>query len=171
MITEQQILEGFYNASAPQDWESEIKPVEKELQFLDRNLRIIWNPQAFITRPGTYDAMGTAIPPTYEERYQVVVKGKTDGLLTIVWTVVEGDGVEKRYKPIGPWLVEFMRKWDAENVHRMTAMKKVLDDQYAVAQAIENDTNERRKENTTKYVTDVLGIKPIMSVVPANLTH
>jgi hypothetical protein len=169
MVTDAQVLQGFYNLSAPQDWESEIKPVEKELQFLDRNLRIIWNPKAFLARPGKYDVSGNAVPPTYEGRYQVVVTGKSDGIDTVVWTVATDDVTERKYRPVGPWLVEFMKRWDAENVHRMEAMKQLIDEQMAVQEALTIAAHERRQEESNRFATDVLGLKPIRSVIPTQI--
>jgi hypothetical protein len=169
MVTEQQILQGFYNSSAPQDWESEIKPVEKELQFLDRNLRIIWNPRAFLARPGKYDVSGKAVPPTYEGRYQVVINGKSDGIDTIIWTVATEDVTDRQYRPVGPWLVEFMRIWDTENVHRMEAMKQMIDEQMAVQEALNIAAAEKRLERSERFATDVLGLKPIRSFIPTQI--
>lgn len=169
MVTEQQILQGFYNSSAPQDWEQEVRPVEIELQKLDRGLRIIWNPKAFLARPGKYDVSGKAVPPTYEGRYQVVINGKSDGVDTIIWTVATEDVTERKYRPVGPWLVEFMRVWDAENVHRMEAMRKMMDEQAAVQEALKIAAAEKRQEESNRFATDVLGIKPIRSFIPTQI--
>jgi len=169
MVTEQQILQGFYNSSAPQDWEQEVRPVEIELQKLDRSLRIIWNPKAFLARPGKYDVSGKAVPPTYEGRYQVVINGKSDGVDTIIWTVATEDVTERKYRPVGPWLVEFMRVWDAENVHRMEAMRKMMDEQAAVQEALKIAAAEKRQEESNRFATDVLGIKPIRSFIPTQI--
>ena len=169
MVTDAQILEGFYNSSAPQDWEQDVKPVEDELKKLDRNIRIIWNPKAFVTRPGHYDVSGKAVPPEYQPMYQLTIPGKSDGVMTIVHTVGTEDALNKHYKPIGMWLVEFMRLWDSANVHRMNELRRLQDEEFAIKEALAISESERRKENTARFASDVLGFKPIMSVIPTQI--
>lgn len=163
------LITGLYNGAAPQDWASEVAPVERELQRIDSGLRIVWNPKAFLARVGMYDATGRAVPPIYEGRWQVVIQGKTDGVDTIIYTLGSEDGTRKPYKPVGPWLVDYMRAWDTANVHRMEAMKKLLQEQEAVERALAIDAQERRREASECFSTDVLGLKPIRSVIPTQI--
>lgn len=172
MIPDSHALRGAYNtsASAPQDFDTEVRPVERALQGIDPNLRIVWNPKAFLARPGHYDAEGRPVPPTYDGRWHVVIQGKLDGVDTVVYTLGSEDGSQKPYKPVGPWLVDYMREWDTANVHRMAALRKLQDEEVSIQSALAQHAHDARAEAAARFSTDVLGLKPIRSVVPAHLS-
>lgn len=169
-MNESTLITGMYNGAAPQDWATEVAPVERQLRdTLDASLRIVWNPKAFLSRVGSYDAEGRAIPPLYEGRYQVVIPGKLDGVDTVVHTLGAEEGPHKPYKPVGEWLVTFMREWDTANVHQMEAMQRMQRESDALESALAIAAAERRQESNARFATDVLGLKPIMAPVATDL--
>jgi hypothetical protein len=118
---------------APQS-DDEIRPVELALRELDDRIRIRWNPRAVVTRPGSIDATGRTIPPTHEGRWEVLVvrEGEQDHCIYQVrW---DGDGNEA-YRPVGPWLIEFMRLWDRQNVHYVEALRRMAAEEDATLRA------------------------------------
>lgn len=130
-------------SSAPQGW-AEVGPIEAELRRLDDRLRIEWDPEAIMVKRGGYDAQGRIINPVYDGRWKVVIKGdpnrtamwREDSLLTYVTAqVIIGSGKEKvyameangPYRPIGEWLVEHLRAWDASNREWVKEQRLALD--------------------------------------------
>lgn len=109
---------------APQS-PADVLPVETALRTLDDQLRIVWNPTAFLACPGSYDALGHAIPARYDGRWQVVrLRSPGDPDPALIYTVAHDGEGRKAYKPVGPWLVAFMQRWDAANRHFAEEMAK-----------------------------------------------
>lgn len=97
------------------------------LRRLDPLLDVVWNPTAYLDRHGTFDVTGRGTtPPEYAARWQVIRRDKKASLhddrdYTLVCTVTELDRSGKYpvmlsrggYAPLGEWLVDYMRLWDA----------------------------------------------------------
>lgn len=149
---------GDYQSAAPQDWAAEVLPVEHDIQVtLDTRLRIVWHPKALIARPLVRSATGAIERPTeYAGRYQVVIAGALDGELTALHTVGSELGPEKPYRAIGPWLVEFLRVWDAQNMERAQEMAKMVAEQADRIAAQNRLSVLTQREQLTRYATDVL---------------
>lgn len=103
--------------------QDEVRPVEARLRELDPGLRILWNPIARFKRSAYYDVEGRLIESTQKEgRFQVVKIDTQEKEPAIIYTL-EFDGSEGgreehgTYRPVGDWLVDFMRKWDSANAH------------------------------------------------------
>jgi hypothetical protein len=129
---------------APQS-DDEILPIELALRQLDDRIRIKWNPRALITRPGFIDANGLVVGPTHEGRWTVVIEraGELDHSIYLVrW---DGEGNEA-YRPVGPWLIEFMNLWDRQNVHAIEELTRMQRDEErlerSAAAAQEEDDRE-----------------------------
>jgi len=103
---------------APQS-SNEVQPVVAALRRLDGRLDVVWNPRALIVRHGAIDVYGTVIQPTHDGRWEVVIRDTAAGMhadrdYAVVYQV---RGPEDEYKAVGPWLVEFMQKWDSAQAH------------------------------------------------------
>lgn len=108
---------------APQS-DIDVRPVVEELRLLDRRLDVQWNPHAKLINRPTIDVRGGITPAEYDGRWEVVIWHTGSGLhkerdYSVVYQV---RGEHDEYKPIGPWLVEFMRKWDAQQSHYRAQM-------------------------------------------------
>jgi hypothetical protein len=119
---------------------ADVEPVEAELRLLDDRLRLVWNPRAFLATPGSFTAEGQPIPARYDGRWQVILLNG-DPEPPIICSLTEDGSAQKAYKPVGPWIVEFLRKWDSQNVHYATAMAEAwaADDQRRTAVLAPND--------------------------------
>ena len=124
---------------APQSGE-DVQRVVEGLKTLDPLLDIRWNPDAVKLSQGSYTVMGKLIPATYDGRWEVIrYDSETTrptahrGDPVIIYQVRdEHDG----YKPLGEWLVQFMRSWDAANVDTARRLMAMLhDDDQADASA------------------------------------
>lgn len=117
---------------APQS-RADIDPIELAVRQIDDALRIRWNPRSYVTRPGSFDAYGNPQPPAYEGRWEVV--RAIEGRLTVIYQVRwDGEGNEA-YRPVGWWLVDFLRLWDRENVHWMQEQQRMLEEEDALVRA------------------------------------
>lgn len=105
----------------PPQGDADVRPVETALRQLDDRLRIVWNPQAYLICPGSFDATGKNIPARYDGRWQVIILNG-DPQPPVVYTLAEEGAGRKAYRPVGDWLVPFMQRWDAQNVHRAQAL-------------------------------------------------
>lgn len=129
---------------APQS-DDEIRPVECALRELDDRIRVKWNPRALITRPGYIDATGKCVPPEHDGRWCVVVErpGEEDHCIYQVrW---DGEGNEA-YRPVGPWLIEFMRLWDRQNQHYVAEMQRMLADDDTLQRHAQQAQDEEDRE-------------------------
>jgi hypothetical protein len=83
-----------------------------------------WNPEAVITRYGSFDAFGQGTAPVYEGRWEVI-RFSADPPLVVTRLA---DPVTKAYRPVGWWLLEFLQQWDRQNAHWMEAQKRLVDE-------------------------------------------
>lgn len=169
-MNERDCLLGTYNASAPQSWVDEVAPIEQACRLLDDRIRIVWNPIAYLARPGVFDALGTAIPPLYEGRYQVVVPGTLDGELVALHTLGSELGPHKPYRAVGPWLVEFLQRWDTQNVHQAEAMRQAVAESDAANRRAEESLAALRKYQLRKLLRDKLNLRDARVTVPIALS-
>lgn len=76
-----------------------------------------------VLKGGKIDAVGHSAAPVYAGRWQVVrLPGEGDLIPAIIYTVREN--VTEAYKPIGEWLVQFFRKWDAAQSTFVETMRR-----------------------------------------------
>ena len=169
-MNERDCLLGTYNASAPQDWAQEVAPIEQACRLLDDRIRIVWNPIAYLARPGAFDAHGKTIPPLYEGRYQVVVPGALDGQLVALHTLGNELGPHKPYRAVGPWLIEFLQRWDTQNVHHAEAMRTAIAESDAANRRAEDAAAALRKYQLRKLLRDKLNLRDARVTVPISLT-
>lgn len=120
----------------------EVDPVELLLRTIDDRLRIRWNPRSVVTRPGYFDVYGKAVGAQYDGRWEVHLDGKEESIYQLKW---DGAGADA-YRPVGEWLVEFMRKWDRANVHWMEEMKQMMEEEerleLAAASAVDEESRQ-----------------------------
>lgn len=148
--------------SAPQSPE-EIQRWERELQQLDPRLHVRWNPEAVLLTPGRYDAIGRAVLPTYDGRWEVILlddagfktaEWRPWTLVTRVTALVEQRvGVHRvrtmelngPYAPVGEWLVAHLREIDRANVEAARRLGETLEKMHAKqeADAVEATDGER----------------------------
>lgn len=133
---------------------TEAAECEKHLRSRFPDLRLVWNPQAFLATPGSYDVYGNAMPPRYEGRYQVVVKGILDGEDTVVHTLGTETDPKKPYRAPGPWLIEFMAEWDAANLCFAESMRKMYDQAEAEARTAQTRKDEEAEEETHRFAAE-----------------
>lgn len=162
-------LLGTYNASAPQSWREEVAPIEQACQLLDDRIRIVWNPIAYLARPGAFDAHGIAIPAVYEGRYQVVVPGALDGELVALHTLGNELGPHKPYRAVGPWLVDFLQQWDTQNVHQAEAMRQIIAESDESNRRAEEHVAAMRQYQLRKMLRDKLNLRDARVTVPISL--
>jgi hypothetical protein len=132
-----------WHAAAPQSWH-EVKPFEDQLRQLDDRLRIVWNPRAIVTKPGTFDVTGASVPPEYAGRWEVIIPDDPFRTQTFrTWTVVcrVTQPIEVRegadtlpamadrgpYAPIGQWLVDFLRAADRHNRDELLRLREKME--------------------------------------------
>lgn len=132
-----------WHVAAPQSW-AEVKPFEDQLRQLDDRLRIAWNPKAIVTKPGSFDVMGTQVPPEYAGRWEVIIpddpfRSQTYRTWTLVCRVTQPvevrsgvdvlPAMEERgpYAPIGQWLVDFLRAADQHNRTELLKLRDKMD--------------------------------------------
>lgn len=120
--------------------EIEIAPVRAALQQMDAQLDLRWNPRAKLL-PSGYDAVGQPIPQRSEGRWEVIrhIDRDRPAVIYVVRTDAT-EGESGQYKPVGWWLVEFMRKWDAAQAH--------FADEYDKAWKAHEDAEARRYQLT-----------------------
>lgn len=135
---------------APQS-PADVRPVEQALQQLDALLTIRWNPHAYLCTPGSYDVYGHLIPARYDGRWQVVRNGEV--VYTLAW---DGEG-QKAYRPVGWWLVDFMRQWDAANRNVLAEIQKMRDAETAERETADRRAAEERNERFAKQTRDTMG--------------
>lgn len=135
----------------------EVRPVEQALRFLDDQLRIVWNPSCYLSRPGHIDVNGKVSPPLFDGRWQVIrLNGMIDPNPTVIWTWGSELGPERPYRPVDYSLVEFMKQWDASN-------REVIESHLALREAEERErkyqeaqSNEGVIETLHRAATDKL---------------
>lgn len=127
---------------------------EKDIQLLDPNLRLVWNPSAFISTPGCFDAYGNIVPARYEGRWQVQIKGYGDGELTVVHTLGSETDATKPYRSPGPWLVQYLREWDAAQRHFMESMKKAMEEEERMKASAESELWEKGEEELNRFAAE-----------------
>jgi hypothetical protein len=111
--------------TAPQSVEEVVPLVRAMRQSLnDELLGLQWNPEAVITRYGSFDAFGQGTAPVYEGRWEVI-RFSADPPLVVTRLA---DPVTKAYRPVGWWLLEFLQQWDRQNAHWMEAQKRLVDE-------------------------------------------
>jgi hypothetical protein len=101
--------------------DAEIELVERELRVLDSGLRIRWNPTARVRKTAFFDVVGNVICAEHEGREQVVKIDTPDrdqcpNGEAIVYTLefdATSDEKYGAYRPVGLWLVDFLKKWDS----------------------------------------------------------
>lgn len=145
-------------------------PIEQACRLLDDRIRLVWNPIAYLARPGAFDAFGVAIPPAYEGRYQVVVPGSLDGELVALHTLGNELGPHKPYRAVGPWLVEFLQQWDTQNVHQAAAMQQAVAESDAENRRAEASLAAMRKYQLRKMLRDKLNLRDARVTVPISLS-
>lgn len=116
---------------APQS-RSEILPFVRELQRLDPLLDIRWNPRCLLIEPPRFAVTGGTVPGKYDGRWEVVrAKSESwrsagqplsDDFVVVIYQVRDEHG---GYKPVGAWLVEFLRKWDSQQAHFRDELEKL----------------------------------------------
>lgn len=148
----------------------EIDPIEAAIRALDEQLRIRWNPRSYITVPGGFDVYGNAIRPHYDGRWEVIrLVGRQDGArevgeeqYVVVYQVRwDGEGLE-RYRPVGWWLVEFLRTWDRQNVLWMEEQKRMLDEEERATRHRDTQENEELEESLSRHGRDELHMEQWM---------
>lgn len=132
-----------WHVAAPQSWH-EVKPFEDELRRLDDRLRIAWNPKAIVTKPGSFDVMGSVVPPEYAGRWEVILpddpfRSQTYRAWTLVCRVTQPVEVKAAgmtmpamadrgpYAPIGQWLVDFLKAADRHNRDELRKRQEQMD--------------------------------------------
>lgn len=121
--------------------DDEIRPVVEQLQLLDARLDVQWNPQAVLRKAGAYTALGKNVPAEYDGRWEVILRDRatalTDREYVVLCVVTKAERYGRRqvlimekdgpYAPVGEWLVEYMRTWDAAQKRQLEENQKVLD--------------------------------------------
>lgn len=115
--------------------DDEIRPIVAELRRLDERLDIRWNPRAKVNPGGGFDVYGNPNPAFRIEGRWEVILSRSDGqppdvVYQVRW---DGDGKEA-YRPVGWWLVEFMRRWDSTQAHFRAEWEKAWAEHDAVEQ-------------------------------------
>jgi hypothetical protein len=125
---------------APQSGD-DVRLVVEDLQRLDRQLDVRWEPRAVMVKRGSYSASGQIVDPVYEGRWRVIhydtsVQTATWRPFTHICYVTEpvevGSGLKAMsadgpYAPLGPWLVEFFRQADRHNQEGARRLREKLD--------------------------------------------
>lgn len=127
----------------------------------DSALDIRWNPLSYITSPGAFDCYGLPIPPRREGRWEVIRHLET-GDTILVWQVKEE--ITEAYRPLGPWLLDYMMRWDRANRFWMDEQKKVLDAQETQERLDAASAEAEDTEHLWRYSVDVLGMKEVRGV-------
>lgn len=135
----------------------EIRPIEQALRLLDDRLRIVWNPQCYLARPGHIDVYGKISQPLWAGRWQVVrLEGLIDPHPTVIWTWGSELSPERPYRAVDWNLVEFFRQWDSANrdvIEQHVALREAEERQKAKH---EEEIVEGRKEVFHRVATDKL---------------
>lgn len=116
---------------APQS-RAEILPIVRELQHLDPLLDIRWNPACLLIEAPRFTVTGGTTPGRYDGRWEVV-RAKSaswrnageplsDDFVAVIYQVRDEQG---HYKPVGPWLAEYLRKWDTQQAHFRDELAKL----------------------------------------------
>lgn len=127
---------------------------EKELRLLWPELRLTWNPVALLVSPGCFDAFGLPVPPRYDGRWQVVVKGRLDGEDTVVHTLGAESNNLKPYRAPGPWLIQYMREWDSANRAFVESMQRMYAEAEAEQRTLKTRADEKADEETHRFATN-----------------
>lgn len=152
-----QALDGRFAASAPQNMELDVRPIERAIQQqVDARLRIVWHPHAYHAQPGRFDAFGKPIPPRTEGRWQVVIPGRRDGALTVIHTLGAEIGPDHPYRPVGWWLLDFLREWDMANADALRRRAAVLAQNDQLDAAARAASEAQADEATHRYAANVL---------------
>jgi hypothetical protein len=137
----------------------DVRPVEADLQALDRFLYLAWQPRARIVRPGSYDPYGVPIPPTYEGRWEVrrrTEMGEDQLIWQVAWEAGEDGHTQGDYRAVGPWLVAKMRRWDQALRAEAEAYRAKLWAEHDAAELAEQMLNEEEareflEEQATRF--------------------
>lgn len=85
---------------------------------------------------GTLDAVGHSGEPVYRGLFQVErIPGDGDLIPGVIYVVREDGKGKDAYKPVGFWLVDFFKKWDAGQKHFLDAMRKAWAEHDAAEEA------------------------------------
>lgn len=140
---------------APQS-RDDVDPIELAIRReIDEQLRIRWNPQSCVTRPGAFDAYGFAIGPKYEGRWEVV-REIQDQIAVIYQLRWDGDGNEA-YRAVGWWLLDFLRKWDRANQHWIGEMQRMYAEDDAAERTIKADAEAGEREHWERRASELAG--------------
>jgi hypothetical protein len=132
--------------------DEEIREVVEGLRLLDPLLDVIWNARAKMISRGGYSVLGERTDAEYEGRWQVIryqtaTKLHDDRDYTVILTVAECDRSGKypimkddgAYAPLGQWLVDYMKLWDAAQ----RAFNDAMDHQWREHEKIDALTHDR----------------------------
>lgn len=125
---------------APQSGD-DVRLVVEELQRLDPQLDVRWEPKGKMVSRGSYDVMGRVKNPVYEGRWEIIhydtsVKTAEWRAWTRICLVTQPIEVapglkamsaDGEYAPLGAWLVEFMRQADRANQEGARRLRERLD--------------------------------------------
>jgi hypothetical protein len=156
MLLDHATTSGFYSLSGPQDFVLDVLPIQTAIQRLDPNLRIVWNPHAYLVRPHALDDYGQAIPAQYAERWQVVTTGRRDGQPTIVHTLGDELGPDKPYRAVGWWLVDFLQMWDRANVAAVQRLGDLMAMNDRLDAAAREASEAQAQDDVDRFGVDVL---------------
>lgn len=140
----------------PQSQE-EIQPVIEQLQKLDARLDIRWNPKAVMTKRGKYSPLGKRKDPEYDGRWEIILHSRATSIsnkeYTVLVVVTEASRIGGRqvlimtkdgaYAPVGEWLLEYMRTWDAAQSELYRRNKQTLDREDELANSAASVINDR----------------------------
>jgi hypothetical protein len=73
----------------------------------------------------------------------------------------DGQGLEA-YRPVGWWLVEYLRLWDRQNVAWMDEQKRMLDEEERATQHRDAAENEELEEALARQARDELHMEQWM---------
>lgn len=156
MSTATVVRDAPFPSSAPQSIE-EIGPIEYALRDLDPLLRLRWNPEAYVVAPGRFDCYGKPVPPRREGRWEVIRLSADPPI--VVYLVVWDGARHGDYRPIGWWLVEFMRQWDRANQHWMGEQQRLLEEEESERTWSDNMAMLELEESLHRHGMDKLKMK------------
>lgn len=125
---------------------AEIQPVVDAIRHeLDRRLDVRWNPHVLVLEAARIDASGHTVPARYDGRWEVIIRD-TENLRTaggphdasaaaVVYQV--RDAVTNDYKPIGWWLVDYLRRWDTNQRHYRDELERLRREEEREQRALE----------------------------------
>lgn len=84
--------------------------VDADLKAIRSTFRLVWNPKSVIAKPGSIDANGFIVPPTYDGRYELWDTDAEGADYRVMR--VQTDGGE--FRQPGEWLVSLLKLLNPE---------------------------------------------------------